>query len=393
MKHVLRTLQDIVEFLSWAVGKIDDLLHLHYLLGPLRPMFFNLGWGDYVNLENAKDHIRAMMHNGPLIHGHAFKPKWEGFSVTEDGIMTMQGTWKSPLWRFLPIESRVCRFKLIEPVRKTAKNDETLVISLPSTGEQVDFIRVWMAMKLARLNGWSSLIVTAPYYGHRKPASQTLHYINTVADYFLQIIGIVEETSLMVYYYLYQRHLYKSICITGFSWGGGMAACSSALLACWGVDCDRIACVPYCGSATPTPLIGGSLDSSLDYDKLKISDEESIDDVKKKLMTEFLTIHTQVMTEYYGEEASKETSEKTLTKLGSVKVVSAKHDCIMRNCHTTELSDELQKIACQNGSSLEWLPGGHFSAAMMRQRYQYDSIVNAVRALPMYATEDAPLAE
>jgi hypothetical protein len=60
-----------------------------------------------------------------------------------------------------------------------------LVLHFSATGDQgTSFRRKLMADPLAKA-GYASLLLIIPTYGKRRPAAQTLHYVDNVSDYLL----------------------------------------------------------------------------------------------------------------------------------------------------------------------------------------------------------------
>lgn len=166
--------------------------------------------------------------------------------------------------------------KPIQPEGSSGSNKDkpgVFIVMLPATGEVYLSTRLRMARRLAQKFGWSSIIMTAPYYGVRKPKSQTLFFIDSVKDVLLQSQAIVEESAALSLYLLKKKNkkgiLDSKVYFSGFSYGGAMASCASTFALATGGDGRRLACASYVGSASPVCLVDGVLESSIDWSALK----------------------------------------------------------------------------------------------------------------------------
>ena len=186
-----------------------------------------------------------------------------GTKCAEKGVSVTYGKFLSPLSKSLPPESRLCNICLVSPENDVSTSRRVSVVMLPATGEQCYTNRFSMARVLAIQHGWSSVIISAPFYGERRPFLQEEDFTDTVAEYLLMNISIIQEAALVV------RHLVSTgtdlVCITGFSWGGATAACTSCQAAQWGTDYRRLVCVPYAGGSNPSGMVDGLLECTIEW--------------------------------------------------------------------------------------------------------------------------------
>ncbi len=137
--------------------------------------------------------------------------------MTKTGVSEkIIGAWfKMDEWRDVIIEFlyKLLKFGLTIRSKKTSmfsdttSNDRTtrtsmsmpstLVFLFPATGEQTYFLNLPLAVSLAREKNYVVALLTAPFYGRRKPASQRLHYLRTVADFMKQNFGTQVEAGFL----------------------------------------------------------------------------------------------------------------------------------------------------------------------------------------------------
>ena len=274
-------------------------------------------------------------------------------------VRITNGRFLSPLAKHLPKASEFCHFSFVQPlvthdyhhqeqqqdgcsddqstrsdknnkedINTTARPSRTkplprvVVIMLPATGEVTNTARLWMAYSLARQHGYSSIVVTCPLYGVRKPADQTAFFIPTVEKIGYQAQGIMEEGASLACYFLAgapglplplsmescsgdDTHIHENIgqddrdngaaaaatvdvgnqfrvCLTGFSFGGAMASGATALAALGtrGMirpsmprPASRLACAPYVGCGSPVVIADGIISGGVDWSALSLNQQ------------------------------------------------------------------------------------------------------------------------
>jgi hypothetical protein len=370
----------LFEFVSSALGLVDNVFSFLRILGPARPKFFSRGWGDlavphkvqtsFLNQllteKNEKTPTAFQLKSGQITWGK---------TAEESSIKIQQASFVSPVADHLPEESKDCRFFMVRPTNKTSTND-VYVVMLPATGEMGKSTRLNMARFYAKEYGWSSIIITAPFYAARKPSQQELFLINTVSDLLLQSIALTQEAACLICYYLEQSSQTK-VCVTGFSWGGAMASTSTAAALLGGADGRRIACVPYVGSASPVCLADGILETSIDWKSLKENKDTPDYQVRQRLFDEFNKAQLSVITEYL-----KPLGKERSTSVAVLRVVAMCDDYFIRRRHVDSFLVQLRDLSLDGRQMIvRWLPGGHVLAALLRPYCHRNAVVDAMQTL------------
>ena len=319
--------------ISWLLGLLDYGFLLVTLMGSRKAKFFSQGYGpvdDYhsqwaatiqelgmtgttttTNDTNVSQpqpiqpNKREEQH--PQTHARQSSLKYQdidwGRIRTRSTVTVQEARFRSPIAQHLPSEAQYCQFYLVQPTQSPVKEEGASVVyilMLPATGEQGISERLRMAQRLANRHGWSSVLVTAPYYKERKPKNQTLFFLPTVADMFWQGYGVIREASALALYFLHEHQHYVStssslenncydsnhvtgfkeetattpkkslVCLTGFSFGAAMAFCTANWsLQLPDVDGQRLAVCSYVGCTSPCVLADGVLQHTVDWLALK----------------------------------------------------------------------------------------------------------------------------
>ena len=179
-------------------GLLDRLYALNKVLGPYRPRFFSRGWGDVGAADGPLSDLLDRLVSGaaPLSVGDTLE--WED-PVVGPAVQRCWGAFDSPLKGVLPPEAQRCSFRFVTPREGAAcawdadgRAPAAVVILLPATGEQGSGMRLALAAALAEERGWSSIVVTAPFYGGRRPAGQRAHFVDTVERFLHQSLAIMQ---------------------------------------------------------------------------------------------------------------------------------------------------------------------------------------------------------
>ena len=155
---------------SWFLGLLDYGYNLLKVLGPFQPKFFEKGYGNTEAARRLQDEL-ASDKTKPF---HIKKIDWKDENTGYNGITVQEGRFISPVKEHLPPESAEVQFFLVRPKSIPKNKPQVYVILLPATGETDTMARMITARQLASQHGWSTVIVTAPYYGVRKPKHQRL---------------------------------------------------------------------------------------------------------------------------------------------------------------------------------------------------------------------------
>jgi Alpha/beta hydrolase domain containing 18 len=436
-----RPLYDILfDYCSWLLGQWDNVILLLRLLGNSSPKYCSKGWGQEQLESSYREEdrlLRSLVHGGcegatgeardgmpatlPTLNDTMVE--W-GSARLEGKVSVREGQFESPLANFLPKESRNCRFYLVSPsadgrrssrsrsISSRSNSSSVYIIMLPATGEMGKGERLDMARQLARDHGWNSIIVTAPFYGTRRPPSQYLFFQDTLGDHLMQSQAIVREADMLI------RHCQSSsssliddvgsrgrddgrcrsnskVVVTGFSWGGAMSCVSTAVALLAGADGRRLACVPYVGSASPNVVADGLLVNAFDLKALKVSQEALTAELgKTQLSTIVDALVEQNQNRIKAQEGRAIDSQAPsvvalppTSRPAVVKMYSMKHDGFIRQKPHVELHVEaMKRLAGPSASSstsfsMKVLPGGHIMAAVLRPIYQKRGIIEAVEEL------------
>eukprot|EP00525_Craspedostauros_australis_P000764 CAMPEP_0198111778 /NCGR_PEP_ID=MMETSP1442-20131203/3703_1 /TAXON_ID= /ORGANISM="Craspedostauros australis, Strain CCMP3328" /LENGTH=420 /DNA_ID=CAMNT_0043768345 /DNA_START=17 /DNA_END=1279 /DNA_ORIENTATION=+ len=409
--------------LSWWLGVIDLAYCVLVRLPCVSlPKFFKDGWDDtdyalkesdafYKRLADAKISVKpddgsSADDKGALYPGMKDKIEWDKASkkkLSNDAISVQLGKFMSPMQHALPKGTRQCRFYYVKPTALTLDNlkankpsHEVVVIMMPATGEAGKTERLAMANRLARDHGWSSVIITAPFYAARKPKDQKLFFINNVKDFFLQTIAIVNEASALAWYFYSEgKSNSRRICVTGFSWGAAMSSLVSITCMLAGIPGQHIACIPYVGSGTPAVLPDGLLQRSIDWDALHDNDKHKSltrQELKAATLDVFLKFDLDIMANILSdhrkqllevEGASLDQVDSRLS-LGALRMISGQHDHIITRKYSEPFVEILEKGAVSTKTvafPVQWLLGGHVTAALAKHWYQIPAIVDAGKAI------------
>lgn len=363
---------------GWLLGALDySFVFLNTLLGRSGPKFFRQGAGNLQRPYDAQDNmLRDLSDKGKLstsIHLAEKDIRWDDkASDTKKHCTVENGQFISPAADILPEASKLCSFYRVRPVEEAQSprsQDDVVVIMLPATGEMGKSVRLNMAQQLAKDHGWSSILVTAPYYGARMPSGQNLFFLNTVGDMLAQSQGIVQETAALIGYFL-ERSPNTKVCVTGFSWGGAMSSSAVAVSLLGGADGRRIALVPYVGCHSPISFADGVLESSLDWNSLRRTQDEAREQTRQAWAETFLQTQLKVITEYLDKASDRH-------RVAVVRSVCMDHDLFIRVKYSEEFLKQLQGLHPHTFSN-QWIPGGHGFGMLVRPWVQKNEIVTAI---------------
>ena len=352
----------LLTWIGWILGLLDYGFLLFKLLGPFQPKFYRKGYGDIHRILELQ--IQTLKRSSDGSDGFQLITDdqliWGGVKPTWGNVTIQEGRFRSPFAQELPPEAAFAQFYLVKPKKdptivegKAESDKDVYIIMLPATGEKDILLRLLIAKQLANRYGWSSLLVTAPYYGDRKPKDQSLFFVNTVEDTFTQAWSIIQETTALTKYLL-AKSPNSLVCLTGFSFGAAMAANSANVALQSGVDGQRLACAPYVGSSSPCVLADGLLESAIDWNALRKSNEESQTITRQRLVAKF-----------YETQMTSLTPETLQNPIRVVQGYNMTHDAFIQNKYAIEFEQHIQ--ICLNPSfQMKWLPGGHVFAALTR---------------------------
>lgn len=364
LKPVSNRLPPHLRPLGWLLGAFDlTFVVLNWIGGSIlgwKTKFFSNGWGDLEAAESYQNSFLDDLENGKTdALDIGSKIKWGAVKNETDATIT-EATFESPCADMLPPESKQAKFYLVTP---TANKQNVYIVMLPATGEMGKSTRLKMARKLAKQYGWSSLIVTAPYYASRKPSNQKLFFMNTVSDLVNQANALSFEAAALTLYLL-QQSSDSRVCLTGFSWGAAMCATSAATALLGGADGNRLVCAPYVGSASPVCLADGVLASAIDWAALEKVTHSHSKEVRKDLYDEFNKTQLSMITKRLED-----------TRIGCIRLVVSSDDRFLKPRYSQEFLVQLRGLGTVHS---EVIPGGHITAMAVRPWCHEKTIVEAV---------------
>lgn len=246
----------------------------------------------------------------------------------------------------------------------------------PATGEMGEGTRLAMAKRLANQHGWSTIILTAPFYGKRKPASQRLFFIDTVTDILLQSEAIIEE-GMMLTAWLLNKSSTALVCHSGFSYGAAMASCTSAMSLAGGLDGNRIACAPYAGSSSPSVLVDGVLENGVDWKALATTKKG--DDMYNS-RGGYNTTRKKLYDLFDETQLSVLANKAAQRKIAVTRAISFSNDGFIQPKYSMALKSQLDPISSRS-VNLKWYPGGHAFAALIRPYLHRRLVEDSVQKL------------
>ena len=370
--------------LSYVIGFFDYLYFpMRWFMGKNRPKFFRNGWGDNKKLEEAHGRFKDL----------CFYPKEERLAIdwtTEKKksvgsgkfVYVASGRFTSPLALQLPPEARVCHVERVSCTPVDAEQNqstgtsgiERVAFFFPATGEQGRGGRVNLATDLAKNDGITSYIITAPFYQKRRPDGQKMHYVDNVADYILQSYAIVIEGVVLAKHVakLHSENAPKTplhLFFTGYSWGGAMSSLSGSASA-FSLREDRncsVAVIPYCGSATPAPVTDGILAGDIDWAALK-EGNEVYEETRQRLLKYFAAVNLKSLA-----------GDGVTAHLDAVVMGSAQHDIFVIPSYSDQLREQLSDFMVDKDAIVhQWLVGGHVWAFLRRKSAQLPLVRQAV---------------
>ena len=366
----------IYRFLGWFLGQVDKVIYLvRFLPSQLGGRFFSNGYGDTERVLRHNDFIfkavREAKSKTPDLLDIREGIQWQPEKTLTGNISIRSAHFTSPCAHLLPMESKKCRFYYVQPVQEFHRASVVLIL-LPGTGEAGKNKRLGMARRLAEEYGWSSVIVTAPFYAARRPKDQTAFFVSSAERMMIQGTAIMVEAAALGCYFLSQSPSSK-VCYSGFSWGAAMSAGASMMTLACQPDGKRLACVPFVGCGSPSIIADGALESVIDWTALKRKSDETYIENKERLLRKLAEVTMDELLAIVSEQGKC---------LGSLRLASMTNDYFIGSDHSNTFTKQVMEVT---GSSTDikvtTLLGGHVVAALIRPWYQKRFIVEAVQAL------------
>lgn len=389
-----------------VLGALDSFVESYFYLhaGSLSSrdgsLFFSDGYGDLKTVFDIRKAYRQALQDGNVpFRLQENDIEWRELVVHEN-VTIQEGYFMSPLQHVLPPESQKCRFHLVKP-RQESKNNRTdtattptpnvYVIMLASTGEAGKKSRLALARELARAHCYTSIIVTSPYYGHRKPANQSSFYLRTISDLWKQFGGTIQEAAALVDFY-YRTDDDCRLCLTGFSAGGALAICTAwAAVAGYQLNGSRIGVAAYVAPASAGIYAMGALQNILDWSALRSDPNEPLEVTKQQVYENLDMLSVSSITGIdHATTSLSSTNCHGCRRLGSIRFCAGTRDSFSPSYYSRVLQEQLPSLV-QNPAHcvMEWHAFGHVYAGLARSRLQKQLVVDTIQPLLLGVTSCA----
>ena len=372
---------------SWVMGLLDLTAGVGFLIiSVVYGQWFSLGWGKC--LDNVYDFSDSLMEDLEKKDNKALTLTVDDITWTDlpgdKECVLQKGSFVSPFAVFLPDEAKQCQFKLAQPIREKGSqlDAQTYVIMVPGLGEGTDIVMMYLAKYFARHYGWSSIIVTPPFYGNRMPRSRKfLLMSDSVQEIVVQIRGFICETAALAAYFCNNTSSSR-VCLTGFSAGAGVSASAAAIAMLAGADGAWLACVSYAGLQGPAKAFECNvlLEPLLNWEALSTRHTEHENATQTSIRREFITelAKTRLDLLVKSVKRSREMSNRPL-ELAVCSAISMRNDYFTP--HDEDYCNALKTLSGKHQNRLKVLPGGHFVAGILRPVVQRNFIIEAVHEL------------
>uniref|UniRef100_A0A914HH49 Protein ABHD18 n=1 Tax=Globodera rostochiensis TaxID=31243 RepID=A0A914HH49_GLORO len=162
----------------------------------------------------------------------------------KDGVQFMEGWFRSPLETLLPA------WRAIVPVPGAQRR--ALVVNLAPTGDQGYWRRenFFQAVQMCKQDGISSILLTNPFYGARRPKAQSYSRLINVSDLFVMGGCLMLESCFLLLWASQQG--FHPLGLTGVSMGGHMASLAATNIRC--ATGEPIALVPCLSWTSAAPV-------------------------------------------------------------------------------------------------------------------------------------------
>ncbi|XP_033742069.1 protein ABHD18-like [Pecten maximus] len=249
--------------------------------------FFKNGWGTPENLKKIFDFRKKISNRDTckyMVNMSLDKVIIDKEEVVEKKNMkTIEGHFTSPFERHLPgvmpEKVRTAKFKLILPTNWQTENYKPVCLQLAGTGDHGFKNREEkMAMPLLQ-KGIASLLLENPYYGSRKPKTQTRSFLLHVNDLFVMGAGLTLESLVLLRWC--ESRGYGPLGITGISLGGHMACLAATN---WHKPLVLVPCLSW--TTASSVYTRGVLRNGINW---KVLESQYKDETEYKEMVDLLT--------------------------------------------------------------------------------------------------------
>ncbi|XP_050417667.1 protein ABHD18 isoform X1 [Patella vulgata] len=230
--------------------------------------FFTKGWGKPENLKRIFEFRKVISNRETCKHlVEKDYPVHIEKDVTYSDCRIMEGYLISPFCRYLPgiapVEVEKASFQVILPREWKHPRLKPVCLHLAGTGDHFYWRRrALMARPLLKEAGIASIILENPYYGSRKPKSQTRSSLHNVSDLFVMGGALVLE-SLALFNWC-ERQGWGPFGLTGVSMGGHMASLAATN---WDKPISLVPCLSW--STASCAFTQGVLSGAIPWEVLQ----------------------------------------------------------------------------------------------------------------------------
>ncbi|XP_028408991.1 protein ABHD18-like [Dendronephthya gigantea] len=220
----------------------------------VRNTFFSKGWGSietYRGLQKLKRDIFDAEKFREIVHSGSVKIDKEYDSSKQDQFSIVDGHFVSPIAKYypglLPKESEIAYFQAIIPKERRNDGKQPMCIQLAGTGDHNFWRRRNLVAKpLIKETLIGSILLMNPFYGCRKPKTQTRSSLNHVVDLLLMGCALIVETSVLLNWCADKG--FGPLAVTGVSMGGHMASLAGTFVP------KPVAIIPCLACTTASPV-------------------------------------------------------------------------------------------------------------------------------------------
>ena len=302
-------------------------------------LLFAEGWGDEALITTLTSNV-SYSDPTPAISVN-WSPRGE-----RHGVLRRDGAFASPL-ALLPKEARTAHVRAW-----TRKGNGAAVVILAASRDEGYQVRERVFGPLVR-RGIDLHFMENPFYGLRRTRGGPS--LITVSDHGLMVLGMVWEARSLLEHL---RDRYEKVAVAGYSMGGHMAAITAA------VSPFPVACAAMAAGASATAIYTrGLLSWSVDYAALgsALGGATQRAAAQERLTQLFTVANVDCFSPPVRSDAAV--------------IAGCKRDGYVMRSETVRLHRHWP------GSSLRWIPAGHFSALVSSRRALCDCVADAVETL------------
>jgi Alpha/beta hydrolase domain containing 18 len=300
---------------------------------------FSHGWGDEALITTLTS--RVSYQDAPP----SISVRWTPRSERGD-IVRRDGAFASPL-ALLPKEASVAHFRFW-----TRPGNRAVCVILAASRDEGYPVRERVFSALIR-RGIDLCFMENPFYGLRRTRAGPS--LITVSDHGLMVLGMVWEARALLEYL---RDRYDKVAVAGYSLGGHMAAITAA------VSPFPLACAALAAGASASSVYTrGLLSWNVDFASLSsaLSGATHTAAARERLMQLFSVADVTAFPAPMRSDASI--------------IAGCKRDGYVLRSETERLHRHWP------GSTLRWIPAGHFSALLSSRRALCDCVYDALGRL------------